>query len=81
MKENPWRLTSSAQILWMRLTSLADEKGALQLFLSRSEIEKSTGISYSTFCRARDELTGQGFLDFVPAARGCQAVYWIRKLY
>lgn len=81
MKENPWQLTSSAQVLWMRLNALADERGSLQIFLSRSEIEKITGISYATFCRARENLTSHGFLDFVPAARNCPAVYQIKKLY
>ena len=80
--KNPWRLSRSAQVLWNRLTSLADRQGGVwKITIAGESLTRLMGATEKTFLAARAELEDQGLLECERGVKCSPSRYTLKRLY
>ena len=82
LMKNPWRLSRSAQVLWSRLTSLADRQGGVwRIVIEGASLARLMGATEKTFLAARAELEDQGLLQCERGLKASPSRYTLKRLY
>ena len=80
--KNPWRLSRSAQVLWNRLTSLADRQGGVwKITIAGESLTRLMGVTEKAFLAARAELEDQGLLECERGVKCSPSHYTLKRLY
>ena len=80
--KNPWRLSISAQVLWNRLTSLADRQGGVwKITIAGESLTRLMGATEKAFLAARAELEDQGLLECERGVKCSPSRYTLKRLY